>query len=120
MNQLQNNFTNTKVAVTNSSMSNYLDSDKLNDSTASELLENNEKSVFQKIMEKPNFTDRSLTSKVDFLDSRRANYVQKYTYRSITKLNDNLHTDRQNSSNLNHTRNGTTNKNLFKFRIDSN
>jgi len=72
----KNNITNTTLTNTNYSHTNYLERDKLNDSTGSEFLEQEEKSIFEKINEKPNFI-KSLTHSAYMLGNKKLNKLKE-------------------------------------------
>ena len=79
----KNNITNTTLTNTNYSHTNYLEREKLNDSTGSEFLDQEEKSLFEKINEKPNFI-KSLTHSAYMFGNKKLIHVDK-----LRKLNEN-------------------------------
>jgi hypothetical protein len=80
-----------------------MEHDKLNDSTGSEFLDHEEKSIFQKIREKPNFI-KSLTLSADLPDHKKLKNVENSNLRKSSKFHENAITIK--GSSLNFTRNG--------------
>jgi hypothetical protein len=94
----KNNITITTLTDTNYSHTKYLGRDKLNDSAGSEFLDQEEKSLFQKIKEKPNFI-KSLTHSAHMLGNKNLSHVG-----NLSKLNENFAMIKEKSLDI--TRNG--------------
>lgn len=109
MEQGKDNLTNTTIIITNySNNMNFLENDKLNDSTGTEFFDNEEKSVYQKISETPNFYHKSMTDTMHKIDRRklmsRENSNMNLNLRKAIKFNEN--TINMKGTSLNMTRNG--------------